>query len=139
MYSISFFIKNQFYFFWLHWVFVAAHGLSLVVSSRGYSLVQCTGLSLRWLLLLQSTGSKHMGFSSCGTRAQQLWLMGSRVQAQQLWYMALVALRHVGSSWTRDRTHVPCIGRRILNHCPPGKSLKYIYYVNPAYLRSYTI
>ena len=29
----------------------------------------------------------------------------------------LVALRHVGSSWTRARTRVPCIGRRILNHC----------------------
>ena len=31
--------------------------------------------------------------------------------------MVLVALRHVGSSWTRARTHVPCIGRQILNHC----------------------
>ena len=24
---------------------------------------------------------------------------------------------HVGSSWTRDQTHVPCIGRQVLNHC----------------------
>ena len=31
--------------------------------------------------------------------------------------MGLVALRHVGSSRTRARTHVPCIVRRILNHC----------------------
>ena len=31
--------------------------------------------------------------------------------------MGLVAPWHVGSSWTRARTHVPCIGRRILNHC----------------------
>ena len=31
--------------------------------------------------------------------------------------MGLVAPRHVGSSRTRDRTRVPCIGRRILNHC----------------------
>ena len=30
--------------------------------------------------------------------------------------MGLVAPQHVGSSWTRGRTHVPCIGRRILNH-----------------------
>ena len=29
--------------------------------------------------------------------------------------MDLVALGHVGSSRTRDRTCVPCIGRRILN------------------------
>ncbi|KAJ8784956.1 hypothetical protein J1605_007512 [Eschrichtius robustus] len=26
-------------------------------------------------------------------------------------------LRHVGSPRTRARTHVPCIGRRIPNHC----------------------
>ena len=31
--------------------------------------------------------------------------------------MGLVALRHVGSSQTRDRTCVPCIGGQILNHC----------------------
>ena len=29
----------------------------------------------------------------------------------------LVAPRHVGSSQTRARTHVPCISRQILNHC----------------------
>ena len=28
-----------------------------------------------------------------------------------------VAPRHVGSSQTRARTRVPCIGRQILNHC----------------------
>ena len=38
-------------------------------------------------------------------------------QAQQLWLMGLVAPRHVGSSQTRARTCVPCIGRQILNHC----------------------
>ena len=31
--------------------------------------------------------------------------------------MGLVAPRHVGSPWTRARTRVPCIGRRILNPC----------------------
>ena len=31
--------------------------------------------------------------------------------------MGLAAPRHVGSTWTRARTCVPCIGRRILNHC----------------------
>ena len=31
--------------------------------------------------------------------------------------MGLVALWHVGSSQTMDRTCVPCIGRWILNHC----------------------
>ena len=31
--------------------------------------------------------------------------------------MGLVAPWHVGSSRTKDQTHVPCIDRRILNHC----------------------
>ena len=31
--------------------------------------------------------------------------------------MGFVAPRYVGSSLTRARTRVPCIGRRILNHC----------------------
>ena len=57
-------------YFWLHWVFVAACGLSLVVESRGYSSLWCAGFSLGWLLLLQSMGSRCMGFSSCGTWAQ---------------------------------------------------------------------
>ena len=30
--------------------------------------------------------------------------------------MGLVALQHVGSSWTRGQTHVSCIGRQILYH-----------------------
>ena len=34
-----------------------------------------------------------------------------------MWYTGLVALQHVGSSRTRARTCVPCIGRRILSHC----------------------
>ena len=87
-----------FIYFWLRWVFIGARGLSLVAASRGYSLLWCAGFSLRWLLLLQSMGSRLSGL-------------------HQLWCTDLVAPRHVGSSWTRARTCVPCIGRRILNHC----------------------
>ena len=57
------------FIYWLHWVFVATHGLSLVAASGGYSSLRCMGFSLQWLLLLQSMGSRHTGFSSCGTRA----------------------------------------------------------------------
>ena len=64
---IYFFI---FYFFWLHWVFVTVHGLSLVAASGGYSSLWCGGFSLRWLLLLQSPSYRCAGFSSCGTQAQ---------------------------------------------------------------------
>ena len=104
--SFFFFLKEStlFIYFWLCWVFVAAHGLSLVVASGGYSLLPCAGFSLQWLLLLRSTGSRHVGFSSCGTQAQYLWCTG------------LVALQHVGSSRTRDRT---CAGPFPLNfHLP---------------------
>ena len=58
------------FLFWLCWVFIAVCGLSLVVVSRGYSSLWCLGLSLWWLLLLQSMGYRRTGFSSCGTRAQ---------------------------------------------------------------------
>ena len=66
-YNVS---QYLFIYLWLSWVFVAVHGLSLVVASGGYSSLRCAGFSLRWLLLLRSTGSRHEGFSSCGTWAQ---------------------------------------------------------------------
>ena len=34
-----------------------------------------------------------------------------------MWLTGPVAPWHVGSSQTRARTRVPCIGRQILNHC----------------------
>ena len=103
--------------FWLHWVFVAAHGLSLVAASGVYSSLWCAGFSLRWLLLLRSMGSRRAGFSSCGMWAQYLWCTG------------LVTPRHVGSSgtrrsWTRDQTRVSCIGRQILHHCTTREVLE---------------
>ena len=45
-----------FIYFWLCWVFVAAHGLSLVAVSRGYSSVRCVGFSLRWFLFVAEHG-----------------------------------------------------------------------------------
>ena len=54
------FINLFIYFclFWLRWVFVAAHVLSLVEVSGGYSSLRCVGFSLCWLLLLWSTGTR---------------------------------------------------------------------------------
>ena len=40
-----------------------------------------------------------------------------------MWLMGPVAPRHVGSSQTRARTRVPCIGRQILNHCATREAL----------------
>ena len=72
-------------------------GFFLVVATWGHSSLPCVGFSLQWLLLLPSMGSK-------AHRRQYLWRTG------------LVALQHVGSSWTRDRTCDSCIGRWILYH-----------------------
>ena len=33
-----------------------------------------------------------------------------------MWDTCYLAGRHVGSSWTRGQTGVPCIARQILNH-----------------------
>ena len=54
--------------------------------------------------------SHYRGLSRCGAQAPD-------AQAQQLWLTGPAAPRHVGSSQTRARTRVPCIGRRTLNHC----------------------
>ena len=54
--------------FWLCRVSTAAHRLSLVAVSRGFSSPRCTGLSLRWLLFLRSTGPR--------CRASLLWCAG---------------------------------------------------------------
>ena len=45
---------------------------------------------------------------------------------QEQGYVDLVAPRHVGSSRTRDRTGVPCIGKWILNHWTTREVLKSI-------------
>ena len=119
-----FFLKEHLfiYLFWLHWVFVAAHGLSLVATSGGYSPLLCAGFSLWWLLLLRSMGSRRAAFSSCGTRAQQLWLTGSRAQAQQLWHWAQL-LRNM---WDLPGPGIeplsPVLAGGFLTTAPPEKS-----------------
>ena len=79
----------------------------------GYSSLRCAGFSLRrlpWLRStgsgLRSTGSGRTGFSTCSTWAQE---SHSIVVVHRLCYS-----QNVESSQTRDWTHVPCTGRRIL-------------------------
>ena len=54
--------------------------------------------------------SHYRGLSRCGAQAPD-------AQARQLWLTGPATPRHAGSSQTRARTHVPCIGRQTLNHC----------------------
>ena len=51
----AYFLKNFLIFIWLHWVFVAACGLSLVVGSGGCSL----GVVRRLLIAVASLGAEH--------------------------------------------------------------------------------
>ena len=116
LFVLGFFFCFCFLFvlFWLHWVFVAARGLSLVVASGGYSLLWCAGFSLRWLLLLQSTGSRHAGFSSCGSRALEHRLSSCGAQAQLprgMWDLPGPGLEPVS----------PALAGGFLTTAPPGK------------------
>ena len=61
------------------------------------------GFSLRWLLLLWSTSSRHTRFTSFATQAQYL-------------SFSLVAPWHVRFSQNKDRTHVSCIGKLTFYH-----------------------
>ena len=79
----------------LHKTF-AAHGLSLVVVSGGYS-------SSWWW-------ASHCGGHSCGT------VPALDCESQQCQHTGLAAPQRVGSSRTRNRTHIPCTGRWILNY-----------------------
>ena len=69
------------------WIFIAARGL--FSSYGGYS-------SHRGGVSLQSMGSRCAGSAAVAH--------------------GLSCLEHVGSSRTRDRNRVPCIGRRVLQH-----------------------
>ena len=60
-----FVFKDLFIYFWLRWVSLSAWAFSTVAS--GATLGCGVGL-LRWLLSW-STGSRHMGFSGCGSGA----------------------------------------------------------------------
>ena len=115
--SHFFFLINLFiYLFWLCWVSVAAHGLSLVVASRGCSLLRCAGFSLRWLLPLRSTGSRHTGPSSCGSQALERRLSSCGARAQMLrgmWDLPGPGLKPVS----------PALASGFLTTVPPGKPL----------------
>ena len=74
-------------------------------------------LGLHWCTLAFSScseqGASHCGGFSCGG-ALALGMQASVAVVHGL--SGLCCLRYVSSSQTRDQTHVPCIGRQILNH-----------------------
>ena len=88
-------------------------GLSLVVASGGYSSLRCEGFSLRWLLLLQSMGSRHAGFSSCGTRAELL---------RGMWDLPGPGLEPVS----------PALAGRFSTTAPPGRPHSWLFEEPPS-------
>ena len=47
-----------------------------------------------------------------------------------MWHTGFVASRRVESSWTRNPTCIPCIGRRVLIHWTAKKAL-YVFLMAP--------
>ena len=80
--------------------------LGLRFCTRAFSSCSKRGATLH----RSARASHYRGLSCCRAQAPD-------AQAQQLWLTGLAAPRHVGSSQTGARTRVPCIGRRIPNHC----------------------
>ena len=97
----------------------------------GSSFLREGSLQLRQVgatLHRSARASHHRGLSCCGAQAPD-------AQAQQLWLTGPVAPRHVGSSQTRVRTRVPCIGRQTLNHCATREALFFYFWWCTTYLR----
>ena len=97
--------------FWLCWVLIATRGLSLSCGEQG---------------LLSSARASHCGGFSCGA-----WALGQSGFSSFSRYLPLAGSRATGSvvvahrfscsvayrsSWIRELTPVPCMGRQILYH-----------------------
>ena len=77
-----------------------------------------------FLQLWRVGAALHRGARASHCRGLSCWgAQAPDAQAQQLWLTGLVAPWHVGSSQTRARTRVPCIGRQTLNHCATREAL----------------
>ena len=83
-----------------------------------YGCVGSSFLCEGFLQLRQVGSTLHRGAQASHYRG--LSFRGAQApdaQAQQLWLTGPAAPWHVGSSQTRARTRVPCIGRQTVNHC----------------------
>ena len=82
-----------------------------------------------FFLIYINFGCPHLprctqAFSARSEQGSPLWGPGLssgrlsllQTQAPQLCHVGSAVPRHVGSSWTRYQTHVPCMGRGIPNH-----------------------
>ena len=80
-------------------------------------------VAVRGLLIAVDSLVEEHGLQTCGLSSYGL-------QALEHSRMGLVAPQHVESSQTRARTRVPCIGRRILNHCATREVLPLFFKIS---------
>ena len=71
----------QFIYLFVCFLFLAVLGLRCCALAFSSCSKQCTGFSLSWPLPPQSTGSRHTGFSCCGSRALERRLSSCGTQA----------------------------------------------------------
>ena len=114
----SFYKKSNYFFifFFYKFIYLFLAVLGLRFCARAFSscsergsvfIVACGPLTVAASLVAEHRLQTRR-LSSCGSRAQSL-------------------PRHVGSSQTRARTHVPCIGRQIPNHCATREAPQIIF------------
>ena len=97
------------------------HGASLGKNTGvGCHAVAFSICSKWWLLPRCSVWAPGGGSSCC-----RAWLQG--MGAPWLHLAGLVVPWHVGSSWTRNWTHVSCTGSWILNHRTTREVLNYYW------------
>ena len=118
--------KQYFFFFWPCWVFVAAHGLSLVAASGGYSSLQCVGFSLRWHLFCRARALGSwasvvvaLGLSSCGS-----WALERRLSSCGTWAQLLRGMWDLPGPGLEPMS--PALAGRFITTAPPGKPLDFI-------------
>jgi len=99
---------------------------------RGQFLFFLAALDLHCCSQAFSSCGKWGLLSRCGTRVSHCsGFSCCRIQVQghvgSVWNTGLVALRHMGSSRSRDQTCVPCIGRWIVNHWTTKEVLEWYF------------
>ena len=115
------FFPRVYFRFWKYFIhlFLAVLSLHCCV---GFSLVPALQLPLAVASLMLC---RLWGLWASLVATHGLWLSGSRAETQQLWSTDLVASRCVGSSQTRDRTHISCIDGQSLIHRATMEALCY--------------
>ena len=106
---------------WPHWVFVALRGLSLVVASRGCSLVAGGKLLIELLMGFSYCGRCALGTNASVVAAHRLSSSG----VHTLGLKGSVAVEHRHLPGPGIKLVCPALADRVLSTAPPGKFHRY--------------